>query len=529
VVLALAVGPTLIGSVAYATVTQPRNEMQNDSNAEDIGAGQTSTNSGYAGFEGSGVEDGGTNGGFSTGGQTTAVAASTGYITPWSENASGHPPTNCIDVHNGNAIGGAPIWIHPCNGDSNQSWELLPTENGGYLVGFAGTCISIGDDNALVIEEGCAGATNWDWLRDGTIRSSSGLCMTWTGYGNTAMSAATCVTGDSNQLWMIHGTGEISVTGGTPGEPPYCLEIPNFSSTTGTDVDLNYCNGGENQRWVYTQAGLIVGEWGLCLKYEGNGNNLHAVTCAGGVDLLWASNLSYGLVGSIWSQDYTNEFLVADASLDDFYYPGMGVIAVTNPSEYITNGWEHMIRQPVALIPQESSNWCWLAVAQMTMGYYGISGIEGPAQCVLANIVTSGRGQGEPCCTTDSPNTVDGGFNNTTVCNVTGGVATILTHYGFTYDTDTSPSFDTISTQIGGDFVLPAGVTGPDYNHYVLVIGADVGADGNEWIIYNDPWADDQTTGLGEQVAMPWDIFGNQNPDAYSGDTLNFVLTDVGY
>lgn len=74
-----------------------------------------------------------------------------------------------------------------------------------------------------------------------------------------------------------------------------CLDVPNLSTTAGTQLDIWSCNGGANQQWNVNTNGTITGaQSGLCLDVTG------ASTANGALVELWTCNAaatSNGLSG----------------------------------------------------------------------------------------------------------------------------------------------------------------------------------------------------------------------------------------
>lgn len=94
--------------------------------------------------------------------------------------------------------------------------------------------------------------------------------------------------GGANQQWTLTSTNQLTVYGSS------CLDVPDHATTAGTRVVISTCNGGANQQWrLNSDNGTVVGvESGLCLDVTGNGTgNGTAVeiwTCNGGANQQWA-------------------------------------------------------------------------------------------------------------------------------------------------------------------------------------------------------------------------------------------------
>ncbi|MGW3118257.1 extracellular catalytic domain type 1 short-chain-length polyhydroxyalkanoate depolymerase [Streptomyces sp. NPDC001107] len=98
--------------------------------------------------------------------------------------------------------------------------------------------------------------------------------------------------GGANQLWTRTGSGQLTVTmSGTT----LCLDAYNHQTTSGTKVVTWPCNGGDNQKWNLNTDGTVTGvQSGLCLDVTGastaNGTPVQLWSCSGGNNQKW--NLS---------------------------------------------------------------------------------------------------------------------------------------------------------------------------------------------------------------------------------------------
>ncbi|MDQ0934773.1 extracellular catalytic domain type 1 short-chain-length polyhydroxyalkanoate depolymerase [Streptomyces turgidiscabies] len=98
--------------------------------------------------------------------------------------------------------------------------------------------------------------------------------------------------GGAGQLWTRTGSGQLTVTiSGTT----LCLDAYNHQTTAGTKAVTWPCNGGANQQWNLNAEGTVTGvQSGLCLDVTGvstaNGAPVQLWTCSGGTNQKW--NLS---------------------------------------------------------------------------------------------------------------------------------------------------------------------------------------------------------------------------------------------
>lgn len=97
----------------------------------------------------------------------------------------------------------------------------------------------------------------------------------------TQLQIWTC-NGGANQIWTHTSSGQLTVYGGS-GQ--MCLDAYNNQTTPGTKVQIWPCNGQTNQQWTLNSNGTITGvESGLCLDVTG------AATANGALVELWTCN-----------------------------------------------------------------------------------------------------------------------------------------------------------------------------------------------------------------------------------------------
>ncbi|MFI1756960.1 endo-1,4-beta-xylanase [Streptomyces sp. NPDC020571] len=78
-----------------------------------------------------------------------------------------------------------------------------------------------------------------------------------------------------------------------------CLDVPNASTTDGTQVQLYDCNGRTNQQWTQTDAGelRVYGDKCLDAAGTGNGSKVQIYSCWGGDNQKWRLNSDGSIVG----------------------------------------------------------------------------------------------------------------------------------------------------------------------------------------------------------------------------------------
>jgi endo-1,4-beta-xylanase len=95
--------------------------------------------------------------------------------------------------------------------------------------------------------------------------------------------------GAANQTWARTSAGQLTVFS---GGSQLCLDAFNHQTTPGTKVETWTCNGGANQQWNVNSNGTITGvQSGLCLDVTGastaNGALVELWTCTGGANQQW--------------------------------------------------------------------------------------------------------------------------------------------------------------------------------------------------------------------------------------------------
>ncbi|MFF7159387.1 ricin-type beta-trefoil lectin domain protein [Streptomyces sp. NPDC008139] len=98
--------------------------------------------------------------------------------------------------------------------------------------------------------------------------------------------------GQSNQTWTHTPTGQLTVYSGSS---QLCLDAYNNQTTPGTKVVTWTCNNGTNQQWTLNTNGTVTStQSGLCLDVTGasttNGTLAELWTCTGGTNQQWTLN-----------------------------------------------------------------------------------------------------------------------------------------------------------------------------------------------------------------------------------------------
>lgn len=106
--------------------------------------------------------------------------------------------------------------------------------------------------------------------------------------GGTQLQISDC-RGGAGQVWTRTGSGQLTVTiSGTT----LCLDAYGKQTTNGTKADTWPCNGGANQQWNLNTDGTVTGvQSGLCLDVTGgstaNGTPVQLWACNGGTNQKW--------------------------------------------------------------------------------------------------------------------------------------------------------------------------------------------------------------------------------------------------
>jgi ricin-type beta-trefoil lectin protein len=103
----------------------------------------------------------------------------------------------------------------------------------------------------------------------------------WSNTDGTNIQIYDC-TGNNNQQWVLPGDGTV--------RPAFnmakCLDLPGWQTNNGTPIQMYDCNGGDNQQWTLGVDGALTGFGGKCVDVPGfdtsNGTILQYYDCNGG-------------------------------------------------------------------------------------------------------------------------------------------------------------------------------------------------------------------------------------------------------
>lgn len=120
------------------------------------------------------------------------------------------------------------------------------------------------------------------------------------------------VTGVAQLKWG-YGYGTVPPVNDQPAAPAgeaivgsasgRCVDVPGFSTTAGTQLDIWDCNGGGNQTWDYTSADELSVYGDMCIQAgtgsaPATGTAAAIESCTGAADQQWAANATSGTVTS---------------------------------------------------------------------------------------------------------------------------------------------------------------------------------------------------------------------------------------
>jgi hypothetical protein len=181
------------------------------------------------------------------------------------------------------------------------AWSILNSNTNGNVSTLAqGSIAALGTNRWHTLALTFSGSTITaavDGATVGTVNASS-----WAG-GQVGYQTSQGETAQFDNLSITPGSGG---TGGTSGTivgtgSGRCVDVPNQSQTSGTQVELWDCNGGSNQQWTSTSAGELRAYGSVCLDAAGQGTSpgtkVDIYTCGGGSNQKWTINADGTITG----------------------------------------------------------------------------------------------------------------------------------------------------------------------------------------------------------------------------------------
>jgi hypothetical protein len=183
------------------------------------------------------------------------------------------------------------------------AWSILSSNTSGNVSTLAhGTVAALGTNRWHSLSLTFAGSTITASVDGATVGSATDY-----GYAGGQVGYATSQ-GETAQFDNLSITpGQGGTGGGTSGPitgvaSGRCVDVPNQSQTSGTQVELWDCNGGTNQQWTSTSAGELRVYGGDCLDAAGQGTSpgtkVEIYTCNGGANQKWTVNADGTITGA---------------------------------------------------------------------------------------------------------------------------------------------------------------------------------------------------------------------------------------
>ncbi|MEU4249075.1 ricin-type beta-trefoil lectin domain protein [Amycolatopsis sp. NPDC026612] len=151
------------------------------------------------------------------------------------------------------------------------NWSILNSNTNGNVATLAhGTVAALGTNRWHTLALTFSGSSITAVVDGATVGSANDS--TW-GAGQVGYATSQGETAQFDNLSITPGTGgnggtTSTVVGAGSGR---CLDVPNASQTSGTQVELWDCNGGANQQWTSTAAGELRVYGNSCLDASGQG------------------------------------------------------------------------------------------------------------------------------------------------------------------------------------------------------------------------------------------------------------------
>ena len=170
-------------------------------------------------------------------------------------------------------------------GKSGSSGYTLTDLWSGAVTTTSGTISASVPSHATVMYRVSGGNTSTSPTSGELHANGAGKCLddpNWSTTSATQMQIWDC-NGGTNQIWTDTSSGQLTVT--PVSGDTFCLDASGQGTTAGTKVIIWPCNGQANQQWTVNSNGTITGvQSGLCLDVTG------ASTADGALIDLWTCN-----------------------------------------------------------------------------------------------------------------------------------------------------------------------------------------------------------------------------------------------
>ncbi|MEU1123894.1 endo-1,4-beta-xylanase [Streptomyces sp. NPDC005899] len=162
------------------------------------------------------------------------------------------------------------------------------------IQGASGTTYANVTNDCLAVPR-CLGITVWG-VRDTDSWRSEHTPLLFNGDGSKKAAYTSVLNALNGGSTTTPPAGSGQVKGVGSGR---CLDVPNGTTTDGTQVHLWDCNNRTNQQWTYTDAGELRVLGDKCLDAAGtsNGVKVQIYTCWGGDNQKWRLNSDGAIVG----------------------------------------------------------------------------------------------------------------------------------------------------------------------------------------------------------------------------------------
>ena len=183
------------------------------------------------------------------------------------------------------------------------TWSILTSNTNGSVSTVAhGTTTALGTNRWHTLALTFSGTTVTAVIDGSTVGSADDR--TWAA-GQAGYATSQGETAQFDNLSLTPGSGGTgggtvaTIVGAASGR---CVDVPNQSQTSGTQVELWDCNGGSNQQWTSTSAGELRVYGNACLDASGGGTSpgtkVDIRTCDGGSYQKWTLNADGTITGA---------------------------------------------------------------------------------------------------------------------------------------------------------------------------------------------------------------------------------------